>query len=192
MKDLGPGLDGLGAAAFNINNRTQVVGRFAAPISDPNVIRVAHAFLWESGVMHDLGVPADEQNSEALSLNDRGLVVGDSGMGFIETYTPDRALIWRLGEFAGDSSAPIDLNTLIPANSGYQLIQAVDVNARGEIVVAAVQQSTGNVHAVLLTPQGSTTGDRSANAADAKSHAAPSWNARHLMEHARRAKEGHE
>jgi len=187
IMDLGSGLDGLGAVAFNIDNRTQIVGRFAAP--DPNVVRVAHAFLWESGVMHDLGVPADKQDSEALSLNDRGLIVGDSGMGFVETYGPDRALLWRLGDSAGEASAPIDLNTLIPPNSGYQLIQAVDVNDRGEIVVVAFQFSTGNVHAALLTPQSSTS---LANAAGALPHVARSlsWNARRLLDYARRTKEG--
>jgi probable HAF family extracellular repeat protein len=189
IMDLGPGLDGLGAVAFNINNRTEIVGRFAAPVPDPNVVRVAHAFLWESGLMYDLGVPADEQDSEALSLNDRGLIVGDSGMGFVETYGPDRALLWRLGDSAGEASAPIDLNTLIPPNSGYQLIQAVDVNDRGEIAVIAFQFSTGNVHAALLTPQSSTS---LANAASALPHVAPnlSWNARRLLDHARRAREG--
>jgi len=187
IMDLGTGLDGLGAVAFNINNRTQIVGRFAAP--DPNVVRVAHAFLWASGVMYDLGVPADEQDSEALSLNDRGQTVGDSGMGFVESYNPDRALLWRLGDSAGKASAPIDLNTLIPPNSGYQLIQAVDVNDRGEIVVIAFQFSTGNVHAALLTPQSSTS---LANATGALPHVAPSlsWNARRLLDQARQAREG--
>jgi probable HAF family extracellular repeat protein len=187
IMDLGAGLDGLGAVAFNINDRTQIVGRFAAP--DPNAVRVAHAFLWESGVMYDLGVPADEQDSEALSLNDRGQIVGDSGMGFVETYNPDRALLWRLGDSPGEASTPIDLNTLIPPNSGYQLIQAVDVSDRGEIVVIAFQFSTGNVHAALLTPQSSTS---LANAAAALPHVAPSLSryARLLLDQAKREREG--
>lgn len=53
------------------------------------------------------------------------------GVGFIEPHTPDRALLWRNG-------TRIDFNTLIPEDSGYHLIMAFDVNARGEIVVCAV------------------------------------------------------
>ena len=49
-----------------------------------------------------------------------------------------------------------DLNTLIPANSGLQLIFAFGINTRGQIDAWAFQFSTGNVHAVLLTPHHST------------------------------------
>jgi len=98
--------------------------------------------------MHDLGVPAGlgDDNSEANSLNDNGQVVGDSGVGFIESYAPDHALLWENGGWT-------DLNTLIPSNTGYYLIVAFDVNARGQIVVCAVNVSTGNIHAALLSPQ---------------------------------------
>jgi probable HAF family extracellular repeat protein len=130
--------------AFNINNKSQVVGRIG--VADPNEGAVAHAYFWEAGVMRDLGVPAGDDNSEANSLNDAGQVVGDSGVGYILGYSPDRALLWQNDQW-------IDLNTLIPAGSGYQLVAAFDVNARGQIVVSAVQLSTGNMHAVLLTPQ---------------------------------------
>jgi probable HAF family extracellular repeat protein len=197
------------AAAFNINNRTQVVGRSLVPVSDPAIRAVAHAFLWESGVIHDLGVPAGEQDSEAISLNDRGEIVGDSGAGFIETYTPDRALLWRLGSNedrnsdmnsldggernAGDVGAAIDLNTLVPAGSGYHLIVAFDVNARGQIIVSAVQLSTGNIHAALLTPRRSNIDDSRAASALTVFNAAPrlSENAQRLLEVARRRKSGH-
>jgi probable HAF family extracellular repeat protein len=130
--------------AFNINNRSQVVGRIA--VADPIEGAVAHAYFWEAGVMRDLGVPAADDNSEANSLNDAGQVVGDSGVGYILNYLPDRALLWQNDQW-------IDLNALIPADSGYRLMAAFDVNARGQIVVSAIQLSTGKMHAALLTPQ---------------------------------------
>lgn len=145
--DLGAGPNGsIGSFAFNINNKSQVVGRFAPP--DPVEGAVARAFLWESGVMHNLGVPAGfgDDNSEANSLNDNGQIVGDSGVGFVESYAPNHALLWQNGQW-------IDLNTMIPVDSDYHLIVAFDVNAGGQIVVCAVQLSTGNIHAAVLTPQ---------------------------------------
>jgi probable HAF family extracellular repeat protein len=130
--------------AFNINNKSQVVGRLLIP--DAVEGGVAHAYLWQEGVLTDLGVPPGDDNSEANSLNDNGQIVGDAGIGFIETYVQDRALLWQNG-------ARFDLNTLIPADSRYHLIVAFDVNARGQIVVCAVELSTGNIHAAILTPQ---------------------------------------
>jgi hypothetical protein len=128
-------------------------------------------------------VPAGDDNSEANSLNDRGQIVGDSGVGFIESYSPDRAVVWGNGGW-------IDLNTLIPPNSGYHLVMAVDVNARGQIVVWAVQQSTGYVHAALLTPEPAHfRGDSGQSARVAPAVAPPlSQHARRLLELARRTK----
>jgi probable HAF family extracellular repeat protein len=198
ITDLGSGPNGgIGGDGFDINNRGQAVGRTA--IRDPAEGAVAHAFLWESGVTRDLGVPdgLGDDNSEALSLNNNGEIVGDSGVGFIETYSSDHALLWQDGAWA-------DLNTLIPANSGYQLIIAPSINARGQIVVWAVQLSTGNIHAALLTPQqteeqriGAAESPKVASSvrasASTPSPGTPmvSDGARRLMELARRAKFSH-
>jgi probable HAF family extracellular repeat protein len=185
IQDLGAGPEGsIGSVAFNINNKGQVVGRTAPP--DPVEGAVAHAFLWESGIMHDLGVPAGlgDDNSEANSLNGNGQIVGDSGVGFIESYVPDRALLWQNGGWT-------DLNTLIPSDSGYYLIVAFDVNARGQIVVCAVNVSTGNVHAALLSPQPSNiNGSGSSAVLTHRIAPALSENARQMLMHARAMKSG--
>jgi probable HAF family extracellular repeat protein len=175
---------GVPAAAFNINNKTQVVGRILVPDSKEG--GVAHAFLWQEGVLTDLGVPAGDDNSEANSLNNNGQIVGDSGVGFIESYAQDRALLWQNGVHS-------DLNTLIPPNSGYHLIVAFDVNARGEIVVCAVQQSSGNIHAALLSPQPANVSPNSGASAAEPATALPSLSlrAQHMLDHARRMKSGH-
>jgi probable HAF family extracellular repeat protein len=150
--------------------------------------------------MRDLGVPAGlgDDNSEAFAVNDKGQIVGDSGIGFIESYNSDHALLWQDGKW-------FDLNTLIPASSGYQLIIASDINARGQIVVWAVDQSSGSVHAALLTPQqaeeprnGATESSNVARAPSASTTAASSSgipflseDAKRLLDLARHAKHPH-
>jgi probable HAF family extracellular repeat protein len=49
------------------------------------------------------------------------------------------------------SSGPINLNTLIPPNSGYTLTDAIAINDNGQILCDATTP-TGSKHAVLLTP----------------------------------------
>lgn len=115
---------------------------------------MAHAYLWQEGVLTDLGVPDGDDNSQANLINDSGQIVGAAGVGFVETYAPDRALLWQNGGL-------FDLNTLIPRDCGYRLIVAFDINARGQTVVCAVQLRTGNIHAAVLTPQPSSVGHAS-------------------------------
>ncbi len=47
-----------------------------------------------------------------------------------------------------------DLNTLVPAGTGYTFNEPAAINSRGEIVGLAVQTSTGLLRAFLLTPCG--------------------------------------
>ena len=45
-----------------------------------------------------------------------------------------------------------DLNTVIPATSGWQLLQAVSINDRGQIVGSGIN-AAGQTHGFLLTPR---------------------------------------
>ncbi|PYV72805.1 MAG: hypothetical protein DMG96_25015 [Acidobacteria bacterium] len=124
LKDLGTlgGDDGL---AMWLNDAGEVVGEADLPGS-----AVQHAFLWRNGVMTDLGSLGTD--SAAFSINSKGQVVG---------------LYFRIGvtmppfrhSFLWENSGPmIDLNTLIPANSSLELVEANDINDRGEIVGVGV------------------------------------------------------
>ena len=124
--------------AFVINNRGQVVG-----VSGLSGDALFHGFLWQNGVMTDLGALPGDVRSPALSINDGGQVVG---AGF-DAYGNQRACIWQNGGW-------IDLNTLIPADSPWYLLEADWINAQGQIVGAAFNLDSGEIHGFLATPTG--------------------------------------
>jgi probable HAF family extracellular repeat protein len=133
-------LGNLGGMFYNygldINNQGQVVGNSGLPPGEAYY----HAFLWQNGVMSDLGTVPGDVDSLALGINSKGQVVGGSE----DAFGDERAFIWQNGVMT-------DLNTLIPANSFY-LLEADQINDRGQIVGGGVQISTFEVHAFLLTP----------------------------------------
>ncbi len=61
--------------AYGINNAGQVVGYYYPHLS-PGAQE--HAFLWQDGVMHDLGTLPSRRGSEAKDINDPGEIVGDT------------------------------------------------------------------------------------------------------------------
>jgi len=110
-----------------------------------------HAFLWQNGVMTDLGTLPGDFYSFAGGINDKGQVVGAS----CDVNGNCRAFLWQNGTMT-------DLNTLIPANSPLILLTAPNINSRGEIVGQAYQGSTGEVHAFLATPMTDNSSDAAA------------------------------
>ena len=83
MTDLGT-LGGDSSYAVRINNLGQIVGRSMIATSSS----VEHAFLWENGVMTDLGTLGGHGWSRAEGINDQGQVVGNSNF---------RAFLWDDG-----------------------------------------------------------------------------------------------
>lgn len=135
MQDLGS-LAGESSRAHAINNAGQVVGESLASLVSPFPI---HAFLWEHGAMQDLGTLGGNF-SYAYDINDKGQVVGFStnaaGIG--------HAFLW-------ENNMMKDLNGLIPADSGWVLVEARAINKRGQI--AGYGRINGQVRAFLLTPR---------------------------------------
>jgi probable HAF family extracellular repeat protein len=124
LTDLGT-LGGDNGTPIWINNAGDVVGEADLPGS-----QVHHAFLWREGVMTDLGTLGDD--SHASAINSKSQVVGYFFIsGRIEP--PFRhPFLWEKG------GPMVDLNTLIPANSGLELVAADNINERGEIVGVGV------------------------------------------------------
>ena len=116
--DLGS-LGGTTAEAYAINNFGVVTG--TATISGD---LVSHAFVSVSGKLKDIGTLGGSA-AQGTAINDFGVVVGFSN---ITGDTDVHAFIWTADR------GMVDLNSLIPANSGWVLNSANGINAEGHIV----------------------------------------------------------
>lgn len=131
MGSLGGGM----SQAYAVNNRNHATG--IAYLANG----LAHAFITDpTGKMKDLGALAQLGASWGFGINDSGVVVGQAQAENGE----DHAFVWN-GKMQ-------DLNELVPHGSGLTLIEAESVNDAGQIVCSA-EDSQGNLHSVLLTPQ---------------------------------------
>jgi probable HAF family extracellular repeat protein len=137
MSDLGT-LGGEDAVAIALNDAGDVVGQAGLPGSASCNQWPMHAFLWRKGVMTDLGSLDRIPFSTALSINAKGQIVGNVGDALYATLSEDGGLM-------------VDLNTLIPANPGLTLFDALYINDSGEIAAQAVL-SNGDVHSIVLIP----------------------------------------
>jgi len=135
--DLGT-LGGAWGEAIQINNKGQVVG-FSATASNPN----GEPFLWENGVLTDLGNFGGDIFGQALDINNKGQIVGLSA-GDPSDITTYHALLWEHGVLT-------NLQTKIPADSGWQLLAAAGINEHGQIVGEGLHN--GILRACLLTPK---------------------------------------
>ena len=197
MTDLGT-LGGTNGFAQCVNHRRQVIGASslaANPAACNSGGPGCHAFFWEDGVMRDLGTLGGD-NSEAIWLNDAGVVVGSADLPGPSGNQTHDAVVWvngvihDLGTVSGDACSrgrglnargeivggssdchnflhafvsehggpAIDLNTLIPTGSGFQLTNAFNINDRGEILAKAApigftpNDDADLGHIVLLVP----------------------------------------
>jgi probable HAF family extracellular repeat protein len=126
-----------GNFAYSINNQGQVVGQSDLPGDE-----TFHAFLWTKQTgMQDLGTLPGDIASSAFGVN-AGEVVGLSA----DPQFNIRAFVWQNGVMS-------DLNSLVPGDSPLFLLLGLAINANGEIVGNAVDQSTGEIHGFLATPR---------------------------------------
>jgi probable HAF family extracellular repeat protein len=126
-------LGGKTTTATDLNNSAQVVGH-SQTRSGEN-----HAYIY-SGVLSDLGVLQGGTQSFAYGINNAGQVVGAS----------DSAAASTLHAFIYSGGRMRDLNSLIPANSGWVLTEAREINNSGQIVGNGIKD--GHQRGFLLTP----------------------------------------
>jgi probable HAF family extracellular repeat protein len=110
-----------------------------------------HAVLWRNLKIKDLGTVPGGACSFAWGLNSKDQVVGISLPEPCD-FSVARAFLWENGSM-------VDLNTLIPPNSGLQLVYAEAINDAGEIVGIGVPPGISPVdvetlgHAFVLLPE---------------------------------------
>ena len=140
-KDLGvlPGYTD--SIARGINNKGQVAGWVG--LSGGTGVRGLtfhyQAFLWQNGRMRGLGSIKRLHDSKASALNDKGQVVGNAYY-----RTDEAALLWQKGKV-------YELNTLVPAHSGWKLQNALVINSQGWIIGNGIHN--GIRRGFLLTPK---------------------------------------
>ena len=134
MQDLGT-LGGTMAGADGINCFGIIVGESSLPSetqTDP--------FVFINGFMQDLGGLGGSYG-EAKAVNDAAQVVGTAN---VAGDTDKHAFLWT------PNTGLVDLNKLIPGNSGWDLQGANSISYNGRIVGAGLHNGQG--HAFLLVP----------------------------------------
>jgi probable HAF family extracellular repeat protein len=152
MQDLGALPGDWESRAVAINEVGQVVGISYGKTRQVKTTRGVRdvftwrAFLWEKNRMRLLPPLPGNGACDAEDINDRGQVVGCSKWHPGDDWGgPIRATLWQDG-------VPYDLNTLIPADSGWELTNALGINNRGQIIGRGGYRF-GKGQYFLLTPQ---------------------------------------
>ena len=123
----------LDSEAHGINESGQVVGQADRPD------RYGRGFLWD-GVESVILAALGDKHASAEAINDLAQIVGWS-----DTPAGDRhAVLWEDGAIA-------DLNDLLTEPFPYTLVEAADINNRGQIACRA-EDASGGSWAVLLNP----------------------------------------
>lgn len=134
--DLGTLPGGTYSEGNSLNNVGQITGSSSIDLDfSCTGVRPTHAFLYSKGTMADLGTLSGDicsGMSFGIGINDAGQVVGNSD---------GRAFLYSDGVMT-------DLNGKLPAESGWTLTSAADINENGQIVGTGLLN--GQTRAFLL------------------------------------------
>jgi probable HAF family extracellular repeat protein len=140
IKSLGALSNSIFTAALDINDAGEIVGESIFSYGPP-FLNAWHAVKWNvSDDVEDLGTLPGGTYSIGFGINDGGEIVGYGNIADNAAH----AMVWTANE------GMQDLNNLIPASSGWVLINANAVNDSGQITGYGTKN--GHNHAFLLTP----------------------------------------
>jgi probable HAF family extracellular repeat protein len=144
---LDPAPGGQSSAAIDLNDNGQVVGH-AGFHGMHMLLGPGHAFLYDdaAATMVDLGTLPGFQHSAASAVNNAGQVVGFA-------FSPVEGTAPFTQAFLSDAATGTmtNLNDLVSPESGWDLLQATDINNAGQIVGRG--KIGDEIHAFLLTPE---------------------------------------
>jgi probable HAF family extracellular repeat protein len=111
-----------------------------------------HAALYNNGTWVDLGVlpGAATSSNTATGVNSSGQVVGTTVYP-ITGYHPRKG--GNHVAFVYQNGGLVNLNTLVPANSGFTITDAIGINDSGHILCNANEIPSGIQQAIMLTPK---------------------------------------
>ena len=139
MKDLGTLSGGDTSIANAVNSSGIIAGQ-----SNSGSVLYWHAVKWNSSdTIDDLGTLPGGTYSIAFGINDGSEIVGYGNI----SDNAAHAMLWT------STGGMQDLNNLIPANSGWVLINANAINTSGQITGYGTKG--GHNHAFLLAPANS-------------------------------------
>jgi chitinase len=127
-------------SAYAISRLGQVAGAIYASGS-------THAAVYGNGAWTDLGGLSGAA-THATGINSGGQIIATAIFPQVSYHPPKPGKHVGL-VFIGGS--PVDLNTLIPVNSGFTVTDAIAINDMGQILCNA-KNAAGDSRAVLLTP----------------------------------------
>jgi probable HAF family extracellular repeat protein len=131
------------SSADAINDAGQIVGSLETSSGTYD------AALYSNGEWTSLGMIAGTVTDNATGINDSGQIVGWASFPKkLGNKAPPPIVIG----FIYSNGTLVDLDTLIPANSGYTITSAVAINTAGQILCDATGPKGAFTHAVLLTP----------------------------------------
>jgi probable HAF family extracellular repeat protein len=124
------------------NSYANAINASGAVVGESNLANgYENAFVDIGGVMKDLGT-LDGGNSLAYGINDSGSIVGYSWSPNDDNPTA----------FLYSNGSMVDLNSLLPAGSGWQLLEAYGIDDSGDIVGSGLFD--GQASSFLLSPDG--------------------------------------
>jgi len=154
LSRIGPGSEFPRVVALAMNRSGDVLMK--ASTGDWYQALFERAFLWSNGVLTALPSLAErmggDEGAEVASMNGALVAVGTAYR--LVGPPPHGSIVQQFYAFRFDcrTGRYTDLNSLVPASSGWTLEQATGINDRGQII--GVGQHRGKRGAFLLTPRG--------------------------------------